>query len=214
METNEARRKVDKFKVGSVPTIIYIPNFISDAEEDQLVKNIYKAPISKWKTLQNRRLQNWGGLVHEKGLIAQDLPPWLTTITHRIQKETALFPSSINHVLINEYLPHQGIMPHQDGPAYHPVVSILSLRSPVVMDFTPHPSLSGSSASILLMPRSLLVFMDEAYSEYLHGIQDGEVHSCREAVNGEGDEFVRRTGTRLSLTCRVVSKVHKNLFRL
>lgn len=38
------------------------------------------------------------------------VPPWLTAITQRISEQTGLFPSPINHVLINEYLPDQGIM--------------------------------------------------------------------------------------------------------
>lgn len=38
------------------------------------------------------------------------VPPWLTKVTHRIYEESKLFPSAINHVLINEYLPDQGIM--------------------------------------------------------------------------------------------------------
>nr|GMD68800.1 alpha-ketoglutarate-dependent dioxygenase alkB homolog 6 [Ipomoea batatas] len=266
METNQVTKTghLDKFIVGSVPTVIYIPNFIGDTEEEQIAKNIYGAPVSKWKSLKNRRLQNWGGVVHEKGLIAQDLPPWLTRITQRIQEETGLFPSAINHVLINEYLPDQGIMPHQDGPAYYPVVAILSLGSPVVMDFTLHPNLRSStesstnkiddkvheeggtetnggerlddchSFSILLMPRSLLIFKDKAYAEYLHGIKDSEMQRCDKAVNvkdgglvgplsdsgrvvdgkgGVDDSVIHRTSTRLSLTCRVVTKVHKNLFR-
>uniref|UniRef100_A0A1S4B443 Alpha-ketoglutarate-dependent dioxygenase alkB homolog 6 n=1 Tax=Nicotiana tabacum TaxID=4097 RepID=A0A1S4B443_TOBAC len=136
---------MNDFAVGSVPTVFFIPDFITDSEHDQLLNNINGAPISKWKSLKNRRLQNWGGVVHEKGLIAQDLPPWLTRITERINEKSGLFPSSINHVLINEYLHNQGIMPHQDGPAYYPVVAILSLGSPVVMDFTPHPNLSSST---------------------------------------------------------------------
>lgn len=40
-----------------------------------------------------------------------------------------------NHVLINEYHPDQGIMPHCDGPLYDPLVAILSLGSSVVFDF-------------------------------------------------------------------------------
>lgn len=83
------------------------------------------------------------------------------------------------------------MQPHQDGPAYFPVVAIVSLGSPVVMDFSPHLGLtnsmnqsensmedilSGTGApdgelqktykpfSILLMPRSLLIFKDKAYS--------------------------------------------------
>ncbi|KAL6009624.1 hypothetical protein ACLOJK_000052 [Asimina triloba] len=69
------------------------------------------------------------------------MPVWLTKMTQKICERTGLFPSPINHVLINEYLPDQGIMPHQDGPAYFPVVAILSLGSPAVMNFTPHPRL-------------------------------------------------------------------------
>lgn len=30
-----------------------------------------------------------------------------------------------NHVLVNAYQPGQGIMPHEDGPLYHPAVAIL-----------------------------------------------------------------------------------------
>ncbi|CAA3014855.1 Hypothetical predicted protein [Olea europaea subsp. europaea] len=230
---------------------------------------IYQAPVSKWKSLKNRRLQNWGGTVHEKGLLAQDLPPWLKQITHRISEESRLFPSTINHVLINEYLLNQGIMPHQDGPAYVPVVAILSLGSSVVMDFTPHSSLNNSTDtsgnnindktskpahmamnsreelneygpfSVVLMPRSLLIFKDKAYSDYLHGIEDREMQRYDEAVNVAssmksheqakpvsglkpatddietgGDTVIHRTSRRVSLTCRVVMKVHKNLIKL
>ncbi|XWS57168.1 hypothetical protein CRYUN_Cryun09bG0150100 [Craigia yunnanensis] len=188
----ERKEKLNNFIVGDLPTLIYIPDFITDSEQAQLLNNICQTPVSKWKSLKNRRLQNWGGVVHEKGLFSQDLPPWLAKITERICEESRLFPSAINHVLINEYLPNQGIMPHQDGPAYYPVVAILSLGSPVVMDFTPHSRLKSCTLrenvgdktsnvgavdieanngmdnhhpfSVLLMPRGLLIFKDDAYS--------------------------------------------------
>ncbi|GMN49584.1 hypothetical protein TIFTF001_018748 [Ficus carica] len=190
----EGKHNLDSFKVGSLPTLMYIPEFVTHTEQTNLLNNINGAPVSKWKSLKNRRLQNWGGVVHEKGLLSQDLPPWLMKVTQKIYEETLLFPSPINHVLINEYLPNQGIMRHQDGPAYFPVVAILSLGSPVVMDFTPHSRLrvctstqtedvkeenfdEGDSEtrkdkwldnhhpfSVLLMPRSLLIFKDKAYS--------------------------------------------------
>ncbi|PWA72361.1 Oxoglutarate/iron-dependent dioxygenase [Artemisia annua] len=232
----EASDPLKRYKVGSVPTVYYIPDFISDTDQTQLLNKIYTAPVSKWKSLKNRRLQDW-------------VPSWLTKITEKISEESSLFPSAINHVLINEYLPNQGIMPHQDGPAYYPVVAILSLGSPVVMDFTPHAKLVGTASniedtgsiegtddemlpnhhpfSIALMPRSLLIFKDLAYSEYLHGIKDCEIQPYDTAVNAtevsrqqnvieehDGDlKAIHRSITRVSLTCRVVSKVHKNLFR-
>ncbi|CAI9105973.1 OLC1v1005019C1 [Oldenlandia corymbosa var. corymbosa] len=248
---------IQSCKIGSVPpTVFYVSDFISAEEEQQLLNNVYKAPVAKWKVLKNRRLQNWGGVVHEKGLLAQDLPPWLTRITRRIFDESGgMFPSPINHVLINEYLADQGIMPHQDGPAYSPVVAILSLGSPVVMDFTPHLSLQVAEAgtvqnrdtenehqpfSVLLMPRSLLIFKDEVYSDYLHGIKDDEHQQVDQVINRdeitkipeqiqsvapvsgveiggkrtEGGKVIHRTTTRVSMTCRTVTKVHKSWLKV
>ncbi|XP_039129573.1 alpha-ketoglutarate-dependent dioxygenase alkB homolog 6-like isoform X2 [Dioscorea cayenensis subsp. rotundata] len=199
--SDQQELKIKDYVVGDLATLIYIPNFITDSEQSQLLRHIYEVPTSKWKNLKNRRLQNWGGVVHEKGLLPQELPAWLKKVTGRIHQCTGLFPSELNHVLINEYLPDQGIMPHQDGLAYFPVVAILSLKSPVVIDFTPHPRLrecaskessgeeltiqskaeeaehderddgllntqkdSISPCSLLLMPCSLLIFKDQAYS--------------------------------------------------
>jgi hypothetical protein len=74
-----------------------------------------------------------GGFVHEKGLLPQTcrycleivfhsngfslvmlilrvVPPWLSDFTGSICEDLGLYPSPMNHVLINEYLPGQGIM--------------------------------------------------------------------------------------------------------
>ncbi|XP_078437722.1 oxidoreductase [Wolffia australiana] len=222
---------MEDFVVGRpLRTLIYVPDFVSGDEEEQLLRHIYEVPSSKWKCLKNRRLQNWGGVVHEMGLLPQELPPWMSRITRRISEVTELFPSPINHVLVNEYLPNQGIMPHQDGPAYFPVVAILSLGCAAVVDFTPHSRLAQCSSltledrvSLLLMPRSLLIFKDEAYSDYLHGIEDSDVHSFAKVTNreealklqadDEKNDIFRRESTRVSLTCRLVPKVRRNLFK-
>ncbi|XP_011629259.1 alpha-ketoglutarate-dependent dioxygenase alkB homolog 6 isoform X8 [Amborella trichopoda] len=234
MEEN-LEEHLKQFRLGSLPTVFYIPNFVSKSEETHLLQYIYGVPASKWKSLKNRRLQNW-------------VPPWLVEITRRICNWTGLFPSPINHVLINEYLSNQGIMPHQDGPAYFPIVAILSLGSPAVMNFTPHLKLTECvthvpdqidkhcTLSVALIPCSLLIFKDSAYSEYLHGIDDSDIQRIDEVVNigdilsykeqmmplsselEEGDQrtekgSIHRSGTRVSLTCRLVPKVHKNLLK-
>jgi alkylated DNA repair protein alkB family protein 6 len=125
--------------------------------------------------------------------------------------------------LINEYLPGQGIMPHEDGGAYYPVVATVSLGGTVVLDVTakssPASSLSPSSWRILQEPRSLLVTTQGAYTETLHGI--AEVHEDVDLGPGTvanwellGDaEAIRAAGgnnqrtTRISLTYRDVLKV-------
>ncbi|PAN47249.1 hypothetical protein PAHAL_9G244900 [Panicum hallii] len=90
-----------------------------------------------------------------------------------------------------------------------------------------------ASSSLVLMPCSLLIFKDQAYTDYLHGIQDNELHNLDKVMNlsrcpelkhlspdsiqGIMDEqhgTFRRTATRVSLTCRLVLKVHKKLFKI
>ncbi|KAF6135259.1 hypothetical protein GIB67_009047, partial [Kingdonia uniflora] len=109
--------------------------------------------------------------------------------------------------------------PHQDGPAYFPVVAILSLGSPVAMNFTPHSKLIDSIQttvytstenggvgevrvdnkdvihsnyhhpfSVLLMPCSLLIFKDEAYSGLVYNFQNqfwGAIANSSQIVGGK-----------------------------
>jgi len=46
-----------------------------------------------------------------------------------------VFPQRPNHVLVNEYLPGSGILPHTDGPAFFPLVSTVTLSSHGLLDF-------------------------------------------------------------------------------
>jgi alkylated DNA repair protein alkB family protein 6 len=101
-----------------------------------------------------------------------------------------------NHVLINEYKPGEGIMPHEDGSAYAPVVATVSLGSTLCLELTSKPMPEGESSSttindvdlasssaiksgiptrILQEPRSLLITTGHAYGELMHGITSVEV---------------------------------------
>lgn len=81
-----------------------------------------------------------------------------------------------NHVLVNHYEPGQGILPHTDGPAYSPWAAILSLGSAAVFDFWRDHAHAASgmlpALSLLLPPRSLLIFSEDAYQKHLHGLAD------------------------------------------
>lgn len=39
-----------------------------------------------------------------------------------------------NHCLINRYEPGEGIMPHEDGDVYYPMVATVSLNDAIVLD--------------------------------------------------------------------------------
>ncbi|GFS16258.1 alpha-ketoglutarate-dependent dioxygenase alkB homolog 6 [Elysia marginata] len=120
------------------PSLYYIPDFIDREQEDFLLNKVYSAPKPKWTQLAHRRLQNWGGLPHPKGMVAETLPQWLQVYTDKLTQLSLFEGNGPNHVLVNEYLPGQGIMPHEDGPLFYPVVSTISLGSHTVLDFYYH----------------------------------------------------------------------------
>ncbi len=119
-----------------------------------MLKFTYDVSDSTWVKLRNRRLQNWGKLPsnnsnsgcsssNRMNKETESLPPWIKYISDiTLSKETGIFNEKgkhpINHCLLNEYKPGQGIMPHMDGPRYYPQVATISLGSPCIISFYKH----------------------------------------------------------------------------
>lgn len=59
------------------PAVCYIPNFITSHEEAAILSAVQTAPKPKWEQLSNRRLMNYGGVPHPKGMLAEPMPAWL-----------------------------------------------------------------------------------------------------------------------------------------
>lgn len=172
--------------------------------------------LGEWKVMSygKRRVCMYG---EETG---GSLPPPLEEIAQELVNR-GVFPASLtpNHVLLNEYQPGQGILPHTDGPRYEHRTATLSLGSDVVIEFTKRLTASeiGSNKNsgtrnqpsnlspiqILLESGSLLVFDGDAYLNYCHGIEmdvwkDVTTDNCLNASSGK---IVPR-GLRYSLTFR------------
>ncbi|KAK4948030.1 hypothetical protein LTR10_013084 [Elasticomyces elasticus] len=190
---------------------------------------IRKLPESRWTVLSHRRLLSLPsvltGPARDK-LIDAPLPPFLDSVVARLRQD-GYFKSSThqspNHVLINEYKSGEGIMPHEDGPAYNPITATVSLGSHTVLEIyqknkhgerEAHPSWR-----LLQEPRSLLITTGEMYVETLHGISETQTD---ENLNSETianwdlvehkEDYASGTvqrGTRISLTFRDVAKVAK-----
>ncbi|XP_073405187.1 uncharacterized protein [Dendrobates tinctorius] len=136
MQANICAADLERFLIHKAPrAAYYIPEYITAAEEEYLLRQVYNAPKPKWTQLSGRKLQNWGGLPHPRGMVPEKLPPWLQTYTDKISSLEVFGGSRANHVLVNEYNPGEGIMPHEDGPLYYPTVTTISLGSHTLLDF-------------------------------------------------------------------------------
>ncbi|KAJ5085834.1 hypothetical protein N7532_010605 [Penicillium argentinense] len=240
-------RNLETARIISLPPdAFYIADFISEDEEKWLLQKVNpypSAPIPRWTQLSHRRLQTWpSALTKTNTLLDSPLPPWL--ISPIIEPRFAalgIFDNAPhgapNHVLVNEYRPGQGIMPHEDGTAYYPLVATVSLGAPIVLDLyakkhRDQAAMEGSDDSdqvpdsgakpqfrILQERRSLLITRGLLYTEFLHGIAEsrtdedlGPYSICNWPLLRERDSFHDgwyRRETRTSLTYRDVAKVAK-----
>ncbi|MCJ1274312.1 hypothetical protein MMC21_002107 [Puttea exsequens] len=179
----------------------------------------------------HRRLQAHPSvLTSDNTLLDAPLPSWLsnpiiprlTALSVNSESKDHIFTSAPhgapNHCLINEYLPSQGISPHEDGGAYYPVVATVSLGSHIVLDVKSKGD--GSSRwRILQESRSLLITTGELYTKTLHGISEIRIDedlAPEGVVNwdllGDRAAFVNgkaKREKRVSLTFRDVIRVKK-----
>ncbi|VEN34387.1 unnamed protein product [Callosobruchus maculatus] len=208
---------IEKYKIlGAPPTLYYIPNFITEDEENNILKSVYSMPKPKWTCLSNRRLQDYGGVPHEKGMIAEPIPKWLQTYMDKVDALNIFDGKKTNQVLVNEYLAGQGIMPHTDGPLFHPTISTISCGSHTVLEFKENSEHRQKVCNVLLERRSLVIVKDDLYSKYLHSISEREEDMLEDIVNLDvvGDRNLvssvkLKRKTRVSLTIRNVPKVLK-----
>jgi alkylated DNA repair protein alkB family protein 6 len=153
-----------------------------------------EAANDRWTILRSRRLQLWGKLPSSHQLPSpqydQTIPDWLENVINQ-EISAGIFSEDMRptNILINQYEADQGIMHHTDGPSYENKVSIISLESPLIMTFKPKLSTEeigiksdADVISIVLQPRSLLVFSEELYDVFLHGISADPIHTVGETA--------------------------------
>jgi len=174
-------------ELPAIPGLAYFADCISEDDERTLVRDIDQLA---WDTSWRRRRQMYGG-AYGGGADAPPIPDWGTKIAERIFAD-GITHEPFNSMLVNEYLPGQGIALHRDYEPFGRTVASLSLLSPCVMDFR-HKA-TQRKERLLLEPRSLLVLSDVARYEWEHGI------APRKKDHWHGFHWKR--GRRLSVTFR------------
>lgn len=207
---------IERYKITGPPTAYYIPNFITSNEEKHILDHFYSVPKPKWTYLTNRRLQDYGGVPSEKGMIPEKIPNWLDMYINKIYNLNVFKGKKPNQILINEYEPGQGIMPHTDGPLFYPTIATISCGSHTILEFLENNESRKKVCDILLEPLSLVIIKDDLYSKYLHSIYERKIDKLTEDcinISFTGDKRlvgdILERNTRVSVTIRNVPKVLK-----
>ena len=175
----------------------YIPGFLDRRGEERLAGFIDGQP---WRDDLKRRVQHYGYVYDyrarqiSRGIYLGQLPRPFAALAEALLKEAG-FDRLPDQVIVNEYLPGQGIAPHTDCiPCFGETIASASLLSASEMEFL-HPP-TGRREALLLKPRSLLILSGPARYEWQHTIRP------RKADMAGGTRLPR--SRRLSLTFRKV----------
>jgi len=173
-----------------INSIYYIPNFLPFEFSELLLHWLQSIPtLSSTSSSQNTyssHIGKWTPLHHAKRKVLlydatiSPIPPPLQYIIDLLLFHNVFSsddPQTIpNHILINEYQPGQGILYHTDGPTYQPKTVTISIgNSHVLFRFHPrYPQNNQPTTEKLFVSGrgSCLMFEHEAYTEYLHGIEE------------------------------------------
>lgn len=180
-----------------IPGLRYIENYITTERHDLLLTEVDTHP---WLDDLKRRVQHYGFKYDYRArkvnhdMRIGELPEWLKELSKKLRKDEYM-PEVADQVIINEYLPGQGIASHIDcEPCFKGTISSLSLGAGCVMNFTHR--YDRRKEQVWLEPRSLLVMSGEAREKWMHGI------TARRSDVREGQTHPR--GRRVSLTFRNV----------
>lgn len=185
--------------VAAVPGLRYLPNWLDPAAQFALLTDI---DAGAWSTELRRRVQHYGHR-YDYGRRAVTLagqqsavpvPGWAQALAVRLHDDGHT-DRPADQVIVNEYLPGQGISAHVDCvPCFGPAVAAVSLGSACVMDFT---SPDGADRiGVWLEPGSLTVMTGPARYSWRHAI------AARKSDPAPSGRLSR--GRRVSVTFRTV----------
>ncbi|MEQ9236251.1 alpha-ketoglutarate-dependent dioxygenase AlkB [Coleofasciculus sp. E2-BRE-01] len=185
------------FIVPDIPGLNLIPDYINTQEQNQLLEIIDQ---QEWSTQLKRRVQHYGyRYEYKKRTLASasylgELPNWANQLGQRLVRDRVT-PISPDQLIVNEYLPGQGITNHVDCvPCFGNTIISLSLGGRCVMNLTHAPT--KTQIPVLLLPGSLLILQGVARYQWQHSIP------ARKTDQYQGKKLVR--SRRVSLTFREV----------
>lgn len=185
-------------EVDAIPGLSYVADYITEEAQTWLLA---KVDNGLWLDDLKRRVQHYGFKYDyrkrkvDMSMHVGQLPYWLERLSQKLHRD-GYMPEIADQVIVNEYLPGQGISAHIDcEPCFKDTIVSMSLASSCVMYFTNKLD-HTLKIPVLLEPRSIVVLTGQARYEWLHSI------TARRYDEWESNRLER--GRRVSLTFRKV----------
>jgi alkylated DNA repair dioxygenase AlkB len=159
------------------PGFTYTPEFLSVAEEAQLLEVLRTLPFEEaqykeWRA--RRRIVSFGGrydFTHHELTAAPPIPEFLLPLRARLADWAAIPEQRIQHAMIAEYRPSTPLGWHRDVPQFEDVLGV-SLLGHARMRFRPFPPSAGQRATwkVDLEPRSAYLMRGAARWQWQHAV--------------------------------------------
>ncbi|KAJ2116563.1 hypothetical protein IW146_001430 [Coemansia sp. RSA 922] len=196
--------------------LYYIADFISEQEEQDILAHIREdeereistgGGSDKWHRIQERYVKHYGHSFDYQTkhvgdaakTASQQLPLWSQSFIERMSECIPAHAFEPDMLTIQRYPPGAGISFHVDShTAFTDTLAVLSMGTPVQMDFRKPGAHKAVLTSLDLEPRSLLLLTGEARYAWEHAIRIRRT----DLVNGA----IRERQERWSITIRKVNK--------
>lgn len=187
-------------QVSKIPGLVYQSEFITEAEEENLLAYIDRA---EWSTELQRRVQHYGWRYDYKqrqideSMHLGPLPQWAQGLAQKLVSEDWV-KDLPDQVIVNEYCHDQGISAHIDSErSFTEYVATISLLETWDMVFRQRDS--GKKVEIPLERRSVAILSGDARYKWTHEIPKRDSESV---VDQDGRYKSEKRGRRISLTFR------------
>jgi len=152
--------------IDSIPGFTYVPNYISEDEETTLLEHL---TTQEWDTRLSRRTLHYGWRYPYSpfGKLEQTtaIPEWILPVQTRLE---STFGTTFDQLIVNEYLPGQGIAPHVDHMGFFDdTIAVISIGSDTVLHMT-HKS--RPNVNVTVQRCSMYGMQDIARYVYKHSI--------------------------------------------
>jgi alkylated DNA repair dioxygenase AlkB len=162
--------------IGKLPSgFLYSPNFLSEAEESDLLKTIQTLQFGAYDFrgyIAKRRVVAWGGGYDSHAVrmavSAEEIPELLRPIKDRAAAVAGVSADEIVQAMVTEYSAGTPIGWHRDSAQFGTIIGI-SLQSAARFRLKPYKE-EGKIISLMVEPRSIYVMSGEARWNFQHSI--------------------------------------------